>query len=82
MTFAIKSGDLQTPDIREVQAMNLADIKMVVEITFKIISALILLDRLFDRYLDYKLSKRENKHQSKKYQKNRCRSRKDKQRQY
>ena len=40
--------------------MTLAAILMILEITFKVVSVVILLERLFDRYLDYKLTNKIN----------------------
>ncbi len=58
--------------------MTLAEILMIFEITFKIVSVLILLERLFDRYIDYKLTNKINELKTKEHKKNRYHSRKDK----
>lgn len=58
--------------------MTLAEILMIFEITFKIVSVLILLERLFNRYLDYKLTNKINELKTKEHKKNRYHSRKDK----
>ena len=58
--------------------MTLAEILMIFEITFKIVSVLILLERLFARYLDYKLTNKINELKTKEHKKNRYHSRKDK----
>ena len=58
--------------------MTLAEILMIFEITFKIVSVVILLERLFDRYLDYKLTNKINELKTKEHKKNRYHSRKDK----
>ena len=58
--------------------MTLAEILMIFEITFKIVSVLILLERLFDRYIDYNLTNKINELKTKEHKKNRYHSRKDK----
>ena len=58
--------------------MTLAEILTILEITFKVVSVVILLERLFDHYLDYKLKNKINELKTKEHKKNRYHSRKDK----
>ena len=58
--------------------MTLAKILMILEMTFKIVSVVILFERLFDHYHDYKLTNKINDLKNKEHKKNRYHSRKDK----